>query len=649
MAQLRSWSPYLLSACLLLAGCSGSGSSGGAVAGATAGTTAGVTVTAGLEALTPEATDTVSPTVDLQRLGVTRVDSVYDLSTPADAPFAFNAFARERGNAGAVKLSLAHVADAGATPSGDVTSIVEAGIVPSGSGAQANGDWLEVSGDGFARLSIKGRIARSQVLLLRAENAAGVRTTLVRIGLGASSAINVETSVEHACPTVSSQKTLYSSDSWQFGLPTVAISGDRTSVLFYEGDDNDPYGGARYEMRLQHDQATGAVTGGGSSETSTDSGNWRDHEIAALYNVLAKVHAGDGAVSVSLSYDRGASFAQTETLATGSNANRQRLVQIAMAADYTLAVTFWRTAGDFHGELMLVLGRPSAFDAAGSPTSYAFDPPLLVHDTAADVTPLVMGVQYSVGGDLVIGYGYSRQVTPTTGGAMFASLTSFRCAVQLFGGAGFQDTLVDEEYLESFDPSVGLIGQGSSLQIFYGYEGSDGVRLKVSRDAGATFGSAIKIGNGTAFQPSVCVRNQGGFTRLDVLFLEHRDMGPELRVLHWDHFDPATAGQEYTLAESSSRPVAGGQGELEVTAVAWLGYDAVVDGDDVVVVYDEHTYDAWMFCGGPPLGLPVAMNAAAAPAAFTPAAPPPLAPGMTQPLPAPDPADAHQLECLRLD
>jgi hypothetical protein len=652
MTKTMQQSAYVLALGVLLTGCgsdsSSSRSSATTTPGAT-GTQTEVTLTAGLEALTPETNDSVSSTVDLQRLNVTRVDSVYDLSSPADTPFAFSVFARERGNAGAVRISLAHAADGGAAPTGDVTSIVEAGIVPSGSGAQTNGDWVDLAGDGFARLTVKGRITQAQVLVIQTETSAGVRTAIVRVQIGAPSAINVETATESPCPTVTAQKTLYSSDSFKFGLPTVAISGDRTSVVVYEGDDNDPHGQARYEMRLQHDTTTGVVTGGGSSETSPDSGNWRDHEIAALFNVLALVHSGDSDATIALSFDRGATFAQTHTLASGSSLLRQRLVQIAIAADYTLAVTYWRAGGDYHGELMLIEGRPSSFDAGGSPTAYAFDPPVLVHDAAADVTPLVMGIKYSDGGDLVVGYGYSKQV-PGSAGAMFASVTSFRCAVRLFGATAWDDTLVDDELIESFDPSVGLLGQGTALQIFYGYESRDGVKLKVSGDAGASWSAATLIGDTGAFQPSVQVRTQGGLTRLDVLFLEHRDMGSELRVQHWDHYDGSAPGAEFTVAESSSVPVPGGQGELEVTSVAWLGYDATLDGDDVVVVYDEHTYDTMFFCGGPPLGLPVMMSTSpAAGAAFNPATPPPLAPGMTQTLPAPNPDDSHQLKCVRMD
>jgi hypothetical protein len=245
----------------------------------------------------------------------------------------------------------------------------------------------------------------------------------------------------------------------------------------------------------------------------------------------------------------------------------------------------------------------------------------------------------------VIGYGYTKSVPPQNG--MFARLTSFRCAVRLYGGQ-FNDSLVDEEFIESFDPSVSLLGQGSSMTICYAYEASAGAKLKLSNDAGGTFGPAVGIGNGTAFQPNVFVRNQGGLTRLDVLFLERRDMGTELRVMHWDDYDGTTAGTEYTLVETTSRPVSGGTGELEVTSVAWLGYDAVLDGDDVVIVCDEHTFDAWFYCG-PPFVLVGAPTASAASAPFAAATPPPLAAGMTQALPAPDPADQHQLKCIVMD
>ncbi|MFQ5844718.1 MAG: hypothetical protein ACE5JG_06985, partial [Planctomycetota bacterium] len=72
---------------------------------------------------------------------------------------------------------------------------------------------------------------------------------------------------------------------------------------------------------------------------------------------------------------------------------------------------------------------------------------------------------------------------------------------------------------------------------------------------------------------------------------------------------------------------------------------------DIVVACDEQTYDAVvMFVGAPDVAA-AAGGGAGGPVApvFTPAQPPPLAPGMTEPLPLPDPDHMHQLKVLRLD
>ena len=88
-----------------------------------------------------------------------------------------------------------------------------------------------------------------------------------------------------------------------------------------------------------------------------------------------------------------------------------------------------------------------------------------------------------------------------------------------------------------------------------------------------------------------------------------------------------------------------------ITQVSWFGYDATLDGDDIVVVLDEERTQpfAIMLMGD---DMRVAEGGGAgAPASgdFVAADPPPLAPGLTEPVPAPDPAHRHQLKLMRLD
>ncbi len=661
----------LLGVAFLLAGCGGGGSGGsGSDAGPPGGggaKKAALLIAAGTVQVLPAADASWADGIDFGRLGITRgdVDVVYDLTTPAGERFLFDVLSRRAGNAGAVSVSVAHAADGGVAPLGGPETLGAAGIVPSASGAVVRTPWLEAHGDGFSRVGLRGSVDRDQVFAVEAF--AGGRTTraLVRVRIGPESVINLAALPGGDYPGVEESATLYSSNSWAFGLPTAAVSGDRTTVVVYEGDRVDPTRYERYEMRLQRDDLTGAVTGGASEETGPDSGNWRDHETAGLYNTLALARSGADAVTLSLSFDRGATFGQVEGFSSGDTWYAPRLVQVSMALDYSLAVLFWRAGRTGNTELVLVEGRPSAYDAGGSPSRFAFDPVRVLRRIAGDVTPMLMGATWSAGGDLVLGYATSSFTSNADG--TWTSLTQSRCASRLFGEAEFTDTVVEEEEIVGRDPSVAVLGSGPAMRVFFAYEASDGVRLRASPDGGKTFGAAIPVGDASASVPSVLAREQGGAARVDVLYLSQGAEGCELRTLHWDDWGvSAPADYRLTTAETipsasapRDRPVPGGaafapfpdQG-FRVRQVAWFGYDAVLDGDDVVVVYDEVTYDAMtMLGGGWFVGAPGFEGGVMFPAGadFAPATPPPLAPGLTGPVPAPDPDHMHQLKLLRLD
>jgi hypothetical protein len=138
-------------------------------------------------------------------------------------------------------------------------------------------------------------------------------------------------------------------------------------------------------------------------------------------------------------------------------------------------------------------------------------------------------------------------------------------------------------------------------------------------------------------------------------------VGSELHSSRWLEYGKSKK-EDYRLTTAvmeHTRDVPGGGGNFwtgpistgyRLTQVAWMGYDAVLDGDEIVVVYDEETYDAAFMFLGPwswldTLGLP--MPGLSQPN-FAEASPPPLAPGMTEKVPAPDPAHRHQLRMLRL-
>ncbi|MHC4547851.1 MAG: hypothetical protein ACYTEZ_03660 [Planctomycetota bacterium] len=645
----------VLVAVLVAVGCGGTSPAPGAPNRA-----APLVLAAGMLAIEPAPVDVVSAGVDLARLDLPQVDTVYELTTPADEPFAFELISRGPANAGSVRISVAHAADNGATPRGGIETLVAAGVSLSASSTFPRVDWIDAGGDGFARVTASGLIATEQVIAVEAATPQGRTVALVAIRIGPPSSINLPKASGSDYPGVLREQTLYSSDSWRFGLPTVAVSGDRTSIVVYEGDQADPFAHQRYEMRLQQDHATGAVTGGASEETSPDTGHWRDHEAAALFNVLALVHSGVEEVTLKLSFDRGATFGQAERFGRLGAGQTARLVQIAMAADYTLAVVFWRVDRSGASELVLVEGRPSAFDAFGSPTRFTFDPERALYRDGRDVVPVITGVAYSEGGDLVVGYGFSAFAFPEP---LTTEITSeFRCAVRLFGES-FTDHLVERDVVVARDPSVAVDGRGRDLRIFYAYEGRDGVRLRTSADAGQTWSSPLLVADPWSYMPSVFAREQAGTTRVDLLYLTWGEIGLELHLRHWDDFDSGRF-EDYRLTEATMTPLrttaqAGAPvgippgDQFLVTQISWFGYDATRDGDDVVVVYNEQTTNLFdiAILGTDVLPMGGAVDGATFPGAgeFRPAEPPPLAPGLTEPVPPPDPDHRNQLHAMRLD
>lgn len=584
-------------------------------------------------------------------LAAPHVEANYRLTTPADTPFAFDLVSWSAGGGGIAAVAVVHLADGDRVPAGDGTSLAAAGIVPNGRALRVGNGRVEARGDGFVRLSLQGRIERDQLLAVTSDTGA---ITLVELRLGDRSPINRQPRDGQPQPDVVARHTIYSSDSMSFGLPTIAVSGDRTSIVCYEGDRQAAFGDRRYEMRLQHDAATGAVTGGGSVETSADTGYWRDHEVAALHNVLAVVRAEADGVRVRLSFDRGATFAQVVELPVG--AVQARLVQTAIAADYALAVVCWRPRSDGTGlDLVLVEGHVAGVDGNGSPTWFGFDAPQVVHTMPFESAPLTTGLAWSDGGDLVIGYG----ATWFTSGTVWTSTTEFRCATRRHGEV-LRDRLVDREEILGMDPTVAVLGRGASMRIYYAYETRTGLRLATSVDGGDTFARGPSFGHPGDHLPAVFARDVAGAVRLDVLYLAARENGTELHQARWLG-GPAGPREDFALTEARLGPLPGGSvptiwspaasGSMRSTQVAWLGFDAVRDGDALVAVYDEVTVEAMYLCFGGGAGLPpsAGLSVPGVFAGFQPAAPPPLAPGMTEPVPPVDAAHAHQLVLLRIE
>lgn len=587
------------------------------------------------------------PAVDAAAIDGAQIDGYYQLTTPADTPFAFDLVSWSPGSSGAVWVGVRHLRNGAAQPSGEA-SWIEAGVQFQGHGLYRGNNWLTASGDGFARMTVSGRITADQLFAVVAEEG---QVTLVAITIGPESAIRRPEGGAVQLPAGATRQTIYSSAAWSFGLPAIAVSGDRTSIVCYEGDQlhgNDP--SQRYELRMQHAASTGAVTGGGTREWSSDSGYWRDHEAFALYNVLGVVRGEAGGVRVRLSFDRGATFTQ-DVVVAGANGN-SRLVQAAMAADYSLAIGAWQMAPNGSGlQFVLVEGRPIAFDTFGSPTAFGFDPPQVVFTAPVDSSPLTTGIAWSAGNDLVVGYAASW-FTP---GPIWSSTTEFRCATRRNGGP-LVDTQVDvESRLLGNDPSVAVTGQGAFLRVFYAYECADGVLLATSVDGGASFTLGDPIGHPGDASPQVLVREIGGQTRVDVLYLAQREQGLELHRSQWLDWpssvrEDSTLTQAHTEVVNYTAPMPSGiwfPYGLRTTQMNWFGYDAVLDGNTIVVVYDEVTIENAYVCLGAPTGPFGSSSTTGIPSGGF-ISPPPLAPGLTEPMRPPQASDAHQLVLLRL-
>lgn len=614
-----------------------------------------VTLAAGMTELQPAPNDTLSPTINLSRLGVSSLQRVYELETPANTDFAFAVVARGFGNAGLTRVSVAHAADNGITPSTGVESIAASGMVLEGQGMNYRGNWLDVSGDGFSRVTIRGNILAGQALVISAPLENGVLNIGVRVSIGNQSPINIIVPGLAGTHPAMTSTTVFSSDCWQFGLPAIAVSGDRYSLVAYDGAGSTAAYAPRKRQWLQYDAQLGVVTGGSADCPSYDSGFWRDQEVAALGNVLTVVYTGNGEVRVDISLDRGATFAIQQVLNIGSCWG-QRLVQAAISDNYTLGCLFWRTVGSGsnpRSELVLVEAVPTAFDATNTPTGFAWSAPKIVHNANADVTPLLMHMTYSSGGDLVIGYGYTL-VTPGAGWTVVSS-SRFRCAVRPYGQANFRDQELDrEDFTMPADPHVAVLGSGATMEIFYAYEKTNGIHLLHSTDAGLTFTQAAFVPVPGVFMPSVHPRMQGGQMRVDLLYCAPVSLGMEIHCVHWDDFStsiPTTwRVTECTVVAASAPVYPGLPNGLDITCVDWFGYDAVIKGDDVAVVVHERRFNSFEYYGmwGGTWGAPQAATGGSGAASYS-APPPVLLPGMTGSVPAPNAAHRNQLKVITLD
>lgn len=623
-----------------------------------------VTIAAGMSEIQPATSDTLSSNVDATRFGVGTFDRVYELETPAGTDFAFNVIARGVSNWGLTRITLGHVEAGSITQNIGAESIAANGMTLEAPGLANRGDRVDINGDGFARVTVRGNISADQVLFASVPRWGDELKIGIRIKIGNASAINLAAANPQGFRGGMTTTDVYSSDSRQFGLPALAVSGDRYSIVTYEGNPAQQTYVDRRRTWLQLDAATSAVTGGDAECFSPDSGFWRDQEIAALGNVLAVAYTGSGHVRAEISLNRGASFPLIRDLDPNAGWGT-RLVQIAIAPDYRLGVIYWKnqnsSGSTTSSRLMLVEATPTGFDANNTPVGYTWGQPVTIHNAGHDATPLLMHAEYSQGGDLVVGYGYT---TMGWSGWFMVSSSRFRCAVRQWGSQGFYDVLIDQEdNIMPCDPHVCVLGSGSTMEIFYAYEKSDGVHLYYSSNSGATFQQAHSVNTPGAMQPSVHARMQGGQKRVDLLYVSPSGWGLELLDLTWDDFTLASTPTLSRITQSTATPggtaPSGMPSGFLITTMAWMGYDAVIKGDDVAVVFHELTYNsyeyywanswAWQQGDGGFAGT-ASGGGGGGGGGYTPPPPPTiLQPGMTGSVAAPNPAHRNQLRVATID
>jgi hypothetical protein len=597
--------PFFSMAALLLfiiAACTG-GSGGDAGNGKTAKqwpdvfTTEDVVLSAGLLEIQPETVDTLSGSVDLSRFGMAGFDDTFELTTPAGADFDFTLTARGTVNGGMVRMALGHVKDGNATVTGGPETLLSAGMWVEGSGAATDGVFVNAEGDGFARMTVHGNVSQQQVLLIMVPTMDAFSSIGIRISIGAVSEINTSDNPAANPRPGMTVYDVYSSNSPNLGLPSIGAAQDHVMIAVNDGEDREDEDFSDDPTRrwLKIDPDTGLpIAGGTAPARSGDDNNWRDHVVDARGNVIAVAYAAKGVLRCELSIDAGISFWPTTIESTPGLP--QRVPAVTIGEDYQICIAWWRTvisALGRLGQLVMVEALPDGFDQDGNPTSYTFGAAQVVHSAWRDATPQMMCVQYSEGNDLVIAHAYShtdRTVTPRM------TWAEFRCAVRPDGEYLFTEHLV--EYVERImptDPHVCLAGSGAGMTIYYAYEHPDGVRLARSSDAGATWNVAHTINSRGAMAPSVHVRTVGTNTVVDLLYLEPRKGGLELRCMHWDNFSMSTPGEVYSVLEADSQP-AGATGGLpagrSVKGVGWLGYQSKLVDDEIVVVVHEVDMDS---------------------------------------------------------
>lgn len=586
--------------------------------------------------------------VDPTQVDPATIAAHYVIETPANAPFAFDLLSWSPTAVGGAQVTVRHLRD-GSTARNSVGSLLAAGLVPSGPFLGHNDTLLAALDLGIVRMTLQGRITANQQLLVHAGSA---KVALVDLVVGAEGPANLPASPASPLPFGGVATTPYSSNSWSFGAPAVAVDRGRLALLVQEGHHGRPADHDRFELRLREVDDAGTLRGGA---VAMPAGSLRfgEHAVGVRGNVLATVRGENEGLRIALSFDRGATVVPGPLLLGTSPAMARP--DLELAADGTLLVAGWRLAASGAGlELVAVEGKPATFED-GEPRSYTFAPVRVLATAPVGHLPLATGCALSANGDLAVAFGTLQFAAAQ----IWQPRTSWRCAVQRLGrGLVVRDLATFDGLGSGID--VTAFGVGPDLRFVVAHDAPDGVRLLAGDETGFT--AAGTFGGAGDREPRLASDESTGARVLDLLWLAPRASGRELHRAAFGNWpmvgpelsvvvDAACARQDAALASLlpgltySSTPGLGNV--LTTRQVADRGFAVARDRAGLVLVVDEVTADnedlvlGSTYLGGPTAGLP--------PVPFEPApVPPPVVPGLTAELRSPNGSDVHQFRVLRL-
>jgi hypothetical protein len=609
----------LLFSAILLASCGSGGRRTPSVDPAFEG--APILVTAGSEVIAPTTMDISGLDLARHQIDAAEVEAVFVLTTPASERFRF-----ELATWGAedAKLAIAHVETGNQIPESRVDrSLTESGFVFVA---------------GRARIGLRGAVADSQVLAIRASGAGKTTVALVFVRIGPRSGINppIETLAE---TTASVDRTLISSRRLAFGHPAVAVGPSGPVAVWYDGD-SDVLSPQRYQLRMRAADRPvgGAVLQAGEHTLRAD------HDIAAGPDGLVIARATAGTLTLEFSPSDGSVF---DSPASFFGPGTVRLPRVALAPPSRFAAVHWRDR-----DLVLLDGLTF---------TRARDRERVIHTAPAGALLLPASIAWTPGGDLVVAYAYST--VELRGGLLPGRVeTTYRCYVLPDSGDPSSDVLVDRSPVLLCGPAVCIADATAQPRMLYVHAIGNGLAVRESTD-GLSFSVPRILPVAGAREPRVFARQAEDALRVDVLYLRPTSRGGEIQRHSWEDFDfGAAVHSRVTRASMTWRETGPSWRQIipfytDGTLVREFGfegfevenaaYDAVQQNGKIHVLFGESKLEYFFRDATPGRTVNIRVKTDQFPPVLP--LPPPTLPTLTEALSEPYWRDYYQLRLLVLD